>query len=104
MLKITIQPGPTSTRLVVEGRLTGPWVNELSRCWEAASELPQSDVVVDLAGVTYIDAAGKDLLTRMWQRGAQLYAVGCLTRCIVEQITKADAVGSSSAKLGKKKG
>ena len=94
MLKITIQPGPTSTRLVVEGRLTGPWVDELSRCWEAASELPQSDVVVDLAGVTFIDTAGKDLLTRIWQGGAQLYAVGCLTRCIVEEITRPTHAGT----------
>jgi hypothetical protein len=104
MLKITIQPGKTSTRLILEGRVTGPWVEELSRCWEAAVAVPHSDVIIDLAGVTYIDDQGKDLLTRMWQRGAKLHAVGCLTRCIVEEITKAEPARSSPAKRDKKAG
>jgi anti-anti-sigma regulatory factor len=104
MLKITIQPGTTSTRLILEGRLTGPWVEEVSRCWQAAADVPDSDVMIDLAGVTFIDAQGKALMTRMWQRGAKFHAVGCLTRCIVEEITNAEPAGSSPAKRDKEKG
>jgi hypothetical protein len=36
-------------------------------------------------------------LTRMWQQGAELRAVGCLTKCIVEEITKAGHAGSSQS-------
>jgi hypothetical protein len=104
MLKITIQPGKNSTRLLLEGRLTGPWVEELSRCWAAAAAVPHSDVMIDLAGVTFIDAQGKALLTRMWQSGAKLHAVGCLTRCIVEEITKAEPAGSSLEQHVREKG
>jgi anti-anti-sigma regulatory factor len=103
MLKITIQPRKTATRLMLEGRLTGPWVEELRRCWEAAADVAD-DVIIDLAGVTFIDADGKELLIRMWQGGAKLHAVGCLTRCIVEEITKGEVVESSPTKRGKEKG
>jgi ABC-type transporter Mla MlaB component len=103
MLKITIQPKKTSTRLVLEGRLTGPWVEELRRCW-AAADVGGGEVNIDLAGVTFIDTEGKALLTRMWHSGAKLHAVGCLTRCIVEEITKAEPAVSSRPNGGKDKG
>jgi anti-anti-sigma regulatory factor len=46
-------------------------------------------IVIDLAGVTFIDADGKTLLTMLWRQGATLRASGCLTRCMVEEITGA---------------
>ena len=95
MLKITIHPEAGVTRLKLEGRLAGPWVEELDRCWREAAGAQQDHVVVDLSGVTFIDLEGKELLTRMWQQGAKLHAVGCLTRCIVDEISKAGCPGSS---------
>lgn len=95
MLKITIHPERGATRLTLEGRLAGPWVEELDRCWREASGSQQNHFVVDLSGVTFIDPQGKALLTKMWQQGAKFEAVGCLTRCIVEDITKAERTGSS---------
>jgi hypothetical protein len=89
VLKITIQPEKRSTKLLLEGRLTGPWVKELNRCWDAAVTAPNGEVTVDLSGVTFIDAEGKALLTQMWQQGAKFQAAGCLTRSIVEEITQA---------------
>ncbi len=97
MLKITQQRDAAleSVSFMLEGRLAGPWVAELETCWR----------VVDLTGVTFVDAKGKALLTQMWQQGAQLHAVGCLTRCIVEEITKAGRAGSScSSRKDKKEG
>jgi len=52
--------------------------------------------VIDLTGVTFIDANGKALLTRLWQQGAELRAVGCLIRCVVEEITGSSRLASSS--------
>ena len=88
MLKITTQSDAKLTRLVLEGRLAGPWVEELDRCWTKVAGSGQNLVVVDLSGVTFIDPDAKALLTKMWQQGAKLHAVGCLTKCIVEEVTK----------------
>lgn len=95
MLKITTRSDATLTKLVLEGRLAGPWVDELDRCWSKVVGSRRSPIVVDLSGVTFIDAEGKVLLTKMWQQGTTLHAVGCLTKCIVEDVTKAGRPGSS---------
>jgi anti-anti-sigma regulatory factor len=103
MLKITVHPEPKATRLVLEGRLAGPWVEELDRCWGGVIESHQAKVLVDLTGVTFIDCEGKVLLTRMWKQGAELHAAGCLTRCIVDDITNAGRSDScSSHRRGKR--
>ena len=89
MLKITQHQDAASESVsfVLEGRLAGPWVEELDTCWRVGGANLQSRTVVDLTGVTFVDADGRALLTRMWQQGAELRAAGCLTRCIVEEIT-----------------
>jgi hypothetical protein len=98
MLKITTQSDAQGTTLLLEGRLAGPWVEELDRCWHLITNVAtdvrapsqQSAVVVDLTGVTFITPEGKALLTRMYQHGATFHAVGCLTSCIVDEIMKTD--------------
>ena len=106
MLKITKHrdAGSDSVSFKLEGRLAGPWVKELDTCWRQMTANPQGRTVVDLTGVTFVDIDGKALLTRMWQQGAELYAAGCLTRCIVEEIMKGSRAGSSrSGRKGKRK-
>ncbi len=97
MLKITGQndAAPDSMSLKLEGKLAGPWVEELSSYWRMIAESRQSGAVIDLTGVTFIDANGKALLTKLWQQGAELRATGCLTKCIVEEITGSGRVDSS---------
>ena len=84
-----------SVSFMLEGRLAGPWVEELGMCWCQIAANSQSRAVVDLTGVTFVDADGKALLTRMWQQGAELRAAGCLTRCVVEEITGPGRLDSS---------
>jgi len=79
---------------MLEGRLAGPWAEELDSYWRQMAANSQGGAVIDLTSVTFVDAKGKALLTRMWEWGAELRAAGCLTRCIVEEITKAGHVGS----------
>lgn len=88
MLKITEQRGaePGSLSVLVEGRLAGPWVEELSAYCRKVSANQQRCTMIDLSGVTFIDADGKALLALLWQQGAELRASGCLTRCVVEEI------------------
>lgn len=88
MLKISIMPEGTGTKLLVEGRLVGPWVEELDRCWRELGVAPEGQVLLDLTGVTFVDAPGKALLARMRRGGVELRATGCLMRCIVEEIAK----------------
>ncbi|MBH0200730.1 MAG: hypothetical protein HP496_00105 [Nitrospira sp.] len=76
--------------LRLEGRLMGPWVQELSGYWRKVSAQQPQRVMIDLTGVTFIDAEGKMLLARLWQQGASLTASGCLTKCVVEEITGMD--------------
>ena len=97
MLKITENKNavPVSLSIILEGKLVGPWVEELNSYWRQMSVNQQSCVVIDLTGVTFIDANGKALLTRLWQQGAELRAAGCLTRCVVEEITGPGRLDSS---------
>jgi hypothetical protein len=89
MLRITTYDGPESVTFKVEGRLVGPWVDELERCWQSALAGSLCLVVhVDLAAVTYIDAGGKELLKRMHRQGVGLQAVDCLMKSIVDDILK----------------
>jgi anti-anti-sigma regulatory factor len=89
LLKITEQRGtePDAITLLLEGRLVGPWVEELNVYYSTISVGEPRRTTIDLTGVTFIDDNGKDLLARLWQQGAGLRAAGCLTRCIVEEIT-----------------
>jgi ABC-type transporter Mla MlaB component len=98
MLKITEQRGSESDSLslILEGRLFGPWVEELSACYQRQSVRPGRCVMIDLTGVTFIDAQGKALLAHLWREGAELRASGCLTRCVVEEITGVGRLDSPS--------
>lgn len=90
MLKITGQRSQASegVSLVIEGRLAGPWVEELRTYCRRTFENHQRCTQIDLTGVTFIDADGKLLLTQLWQQGVELHASSCLTRCLIEDIRK----------------
>ena len=79
MLKIARVDGDTSPSdsiptLQLEGKLVGPWVDELSRACEGL-HTPPGRLRLNLAAVTFIDSAGMTLLSNLVQRGATL--VGC---------------------------
>ena len=86
MLKVTTTNQNQTITLKLEGKLAGPWVQEVTRVWVDTAQSPRSDYVVDLRSATFIDSPGKALLTTMSQQGAQLIAADCLTRNIVDEI------------------
>jgi hypothetical protein len=79
-------------RLLVEGKLSGEWVDVLEKCWLEAPRAPNGAPVrpvrMDLSGVTYVDDKGRELLARMIQDGAELWATGVMTRAVIEEITE----------------
>ena len=87
MLKITLCRDPSATTFRLEGRLAGPWVRELEDSWQAESPGANPTLRVDLTGVTFIDAAGRALLARMYRHGAEFVAVECMTRAVIDDIT-----------------
>ena len=90
MLKITTLTDTESTTFRLEGRLAGPWVQELERCWMSTVGMKKRHLFsVDLSAVTYVDSDGKDLLKKIHQQGAKFVASGCLTNCLVREIAQA---------------
>jgi anti-anti-sigma regulatory factor len=74
--------------LLVEGRLSGNWVDVLEVCWLEAQTLGNGEPIrLDLSGVTYIDEKGRQLLARMVRDGAELRAAGVMTGMVIEEIT-----------------
>jgi anti-anti-sigma regulatory factor len=57
--------------LRLEGKLLGPWVDELSRACEEL-HTPPSGLRLNLAAVTFIDSAGIKLLGDLIRRGATI--------------------------------
>lgn len=75
--------------LLVEGRLSGDWVDVLENCWLEAQRSPIGEPMhIDLSGVSYVDETGRELLARMIRDGAELGATGVMTRAIIEEITE----------------
>ena len=89
MLRITVHDFPGAVTLRLEGRMAAPWLHALEECWRDIARRRESVLSVDLTGVTSIDAAGKALLTTMADQGASFLVADCLTRSIVDEITRA---------------
>ncbi len=87
MLKITTHQEDGTARLTLEGKLKGPWVQELEQCWRAISSLTQKSLVVDLTDVELADSAGRYLLALMHARGASFIAVTPIMKEIISDIT-----------------
>jgi hypothetical protein len=89
MLRITTHAQGPSLRLQLEGSLAGPWVRELEECWRGrGAHDRQSASHIDLTAVTFVDAAGKELLAAMHRQGAELICAGCLMKAVVAEITR----------------
>lgn len=63
--------------LRLEGKLLRPWVEEVAHEWEAARRDAGADgrVHFDLAGLTFLDDAGAQLMRDLIARGA--HVTGC---------------------------
>jgi len=63
VIRITVQQESLVTRLFLEGKLSGPCVDELDKCWQTC---PSSEMalLVDLTNVSFVDEHGKELLAQ----------------------------------------
>ena len=90
VIRITAQEEPSATRLFLEGKLAGRCVDELDKCWQTC---PSSEValLVDLTNVSFVDDHGRELLTRMHNKGIKLFSKNVMTKCLIEEIENSPA-------------
>ena len=89
MLKITTHDNGKRTVLELDGKLVGPWVNELERVWYLAERAGSVHVVLKEVG--FIDDNGKELLARVYRSGAELVAVGCLAEALLQDVIQKES-------------
>ncbi len=74
MLMITcIEENDTTRTLKLEGKLQGPWVQEFKSACDEAEPLPLC-LRLDLASVSFVDAAGVDCLQELIREGVPVVA------------------------------
>lgn len=85
MLRITIQPTSDGTTFKLDGKVCGPWVQDLERLWQHARENAlHRPVRVDLTSVLLVDRDGKRMLKWMHEDGAELMAEGSFMNSVIE--------------------
>ncbi len=76
-------------RVRLDGKLAGPWVDETERAWRSlVAAHPDKELLIDLNGVNYVDAAGKQLLRAVHRQGTQLEGSGPMMAPMIEEISR----------------
>ena len=88
MLRITTQEDEQAIEIKLEGRIAGPWAEEVTRAWiEIAARLATRKLSLDLRNVTYADALGMQALRHIHAiSGAKLIASTPWTKYLAEEI------------------
>jgi len=89
VLKISVIDTRTQRRLVLEGKLLGPWAAELSSAGQrAALGRADRDLVIDMRNVTAIGADGEAALLELMRQGARFRYCGLFTRQLVKRLAR----------------
>jgi hypothetical protein len=87
MLRITKIESPTEQKLILEGRLAEPWSSDLRSHWEESRRgHPGRKFIVDVKGVTRIDAGGERALATMKSQGAEFLASGVRMKQLLKDL------------------
>lgn len=90
VLRISVERDRNAVAFVLEGRLVGPWVDELCAVWYACvADQAGLRLTVDLCGLTAMDTAGQLLLDELLQSGATLRCSDVMNQYLVEQMADA---------------
>jgi hypothetical protein len=69
MLKITVAESKSAQTIKLEGKIVGPWVEELNRIWHSLTpSLGSKDLRLDLCNVAFVDNKGRQLLREIYQQ------------------------------------
>jgi ABC-type transporter Mla MlaB component len=104
-LRITIDEGPATLVLKLEGRVIGPWACALRESWNSLDRSGTKDLVIDLCGVTHVDTAGRQVLADIYtQSGARFRANTPMTQYFAEEAVRQGATKQSNELKGKQGG
>ena len=98
MLRITVTEGASEQRWVLQGRLTGSSVEELTANWRTnrQNRSLRESCIVDLNEITSIDKEGEQVLLMMIRDGAKFVATGLYTKHLLESLSAQVANRSES--------
>jgi hypothetical protein len=89
MLKISIVESTKQRRLIVEGRISGPWAVELrTACRHRRADLDGRELVVDLKCITAISLEGESVLYELMNEGVKFRGFGVFTKQILKQVAR----------------
>lgn len=98
MLRITVENGPLTKRLKLEGKLAHEWVSEAEKAWSGlTASNGKKTIVVDLFDVAFVDHLGWQLLAKMHHAGAKLMGSGPMISSLIEEIEDAEAALKETA-------
>jgi hypothetical protein len=89
MFRISIVDTQAQRRMVVEGKLSGPWVAELrTSCRDANRDLEGRKLMIDLSNLTVISREGEDAIADLMKEGARFSCAGVLTRHVLKRLAR----------------
>jgi hypothetical protein len=89
MLRIAIRSTEDQERWILEGRLAGQVVDELTASWKrVVSEELRRKRVVDLVGVTFVDQHGEQALLEMKIDNAEFAARGVYMKSLLASLSR----------------
>jgi hypothetical protein len=89
MLKISLIDSTRQRRLVVEGKLVGPWAAELrNACQEARADLDGRELVVEMKHITTISQEGENVILELINGGIRFRCHGVFTKHVVKELTR----------------
>jgi hypothetical protein len=98
MLRISVIDSRTERRLVLEGKLIGPWVAELRKAWkEASGDIAGRALVVDVKNVCIISEEGENALLELVSEGAMFRCRGVVTKHLIQQLRRRSKRNSNEA-------
>lgn len=87
MLRISICSTQDQDTWILQGRLAGQVVDELTASWkQKRSDRDDYKCAVDLVDVTFVDERGEDALTEMMREGAHFVVRGVYARSLVKSL------------------
>jgi hypothetical protein len=88
MLRISTSEDEQAVAIRLEGRVAGPWVDELVGAWKAmAPRVGEKKLQLDLRGVTFADDSGKQALRKIYaESGAEIVAKTAWSDYLAEEI------------------
>jgi hypothetical protein len=90
VLRITIHESRKCRTIQLEGKIAGPWVEELHRTCHSLVPSPASEQLeLDLRGVAFVDAKGRHLLREIYQQtNARFLTDSPLTQYFADDATQ----------------